>query len=107
MKTSKQRFLHKLGEQIQFLERSCQFYDGEESEAIRIFTSLIEHLGFKKRKMLSTARGFHDWQDYLKVQINLNTKTPVKMLPMLKCPFSSGGPTRRCSSTTGRIILEN
>ena len=24
-------------------------------------------LGFKKRKMLSTARGFGDWQDYLKV----------------------------------------
>jgi len=41
MKTSKQRFLHKLGEQIQFLERSCEFYDGgEESEAIRIATSL-------------------------------------------------------------------
>jgi hypothetical protein len=102
MKASQQRFLHKLGEQIQFLERSCEIYDhGEESEAIRIATSLrvifhhtqkstslVEHLGFKKRKMLSTARGFYDWQDYLKVQINLNSKTPVKMLPMLGTSFS-------------------
>jgi len=61
--TSKQRFLHKLGEQIQFLERSCEFYDGKESEAIRIATSLriifhqtqkstslIEHLGFKRER---------------------------------------------------------
>lgn len=102
MKTSKQRLLHKLGEQIQFLERSCEIYDrGEESEAIRIATSLrvifhhtqkstslVEHLGFKKRKMLSTARGFHDWQDYLKVQINLNSEAPVKMVPMLGTSFS-------------------
>src|SRR5215813_13675886 len=97
MKASKQRLLHKLAEQVQFLERSCEIYDkGEESEAIRIATSLrvifhhtqkstslVEHLGFKKRKMLSTARGFGDWQDYLNLQINLNSKMPVKMLPML------------------------
>jgi len=56
MKTSKQRFLHKLGEQIQFLERSCEFYDGEESEAIRIFTSLIEHLGFKREDAFNSLR---------------------------------------------------
>ena len=102
MKTSRERFLHKLGEQINFLERSCELYDqGEEAEAIRIATSLrvifhhtsrstslVEHLGFKKRKVLSSSRGFGDWQDYLKQQLNLNSRTPVRMLPMLGDRFT-------------------
>jgi hypothetical protein len=84
-------------EQIDFLKRSCDAFDeGAEAEALRIATvlrvlfhdtqrstSLVKHLGFKKRKMLSSARGHNDWQDYLSVQLNLSSEEPVKMLPML------------------------
>lgn len=87
----------KLREQVDFLKRSCDAFDqGAEAEALRIATtlrvmfhdtqkstSLVSHLGYKKKKMLSSARGHNDWQDYLKVQLDLSSEEPVKMLPML------------------------
>jgi hypothetical protein len=97
MKTRSERFSQKLQEQVGFLQRSCDAFDhGAEEEALRIATtlrvmfhetktstSLVSHLGFKKKKMLSSARGHNDWQDYLKVQLDLSSEQPVKMLPML------------------------
>jgi hypothetical protein len=92
----------KLREQLDFLKRSCDLFDqGYESEAIRIATALrvlfhhtkysaalLHQLGFaKKKKMLSSAHGHGDWQDYLKQQIAIGSKEPVKMTPMLGSDF--------------------
>jgi hypothetical protein len=87
----------KLREQIGFLKLSCDAFDrGTESEALRIATtlrvmfhdtprstSLVSHLGFKKKMMLSSARGHNNWQDYLKTQLDFSSEEPVRMLPML------------------------
>ena len=65
------RFTDKLKEQLQFIKRSCDAYDqGAENEALRIATSLrvifhnttqsvslMAHLGFENKKMLSSSRG--------------------------------------------------
>lgn len=101
MKTRKERFSQKLREQVGFLQRSCDAFDqGAQAEALRIATtlrvmfhdtqkstSLVNHLGFKKKKMLSSARGHNDWQDYLSVQLDLSSEEPVKMLPLLGDKF--------------------
>jgi hypothetical protein len=101
METKKERFSQKLRELVGFLQRSCDAFDrGAEAEALRIATtlrvmfhdtqkstSLVNHLGFKKKRMLSSARGFNDWQDYLRVQLDLSSEEPVKMLPMLGDKF--------------------
>ncbi len=95
--SDKLRFINKLEEQLQFIERSCATYDqGEENEALRLATSLrvifhhtnmsvslVAHLEFDDKKMLSSSRGHDDWKDYLSHQINLSSAQPIKMLPIL------------------------
>ncbi len=97
MKMRNERFSQKLHEQVGFLQRSCDAFDlRAEDEALRISTtlrimfhdtqkstSLVSHLGFKKKRMVSSARGLNDWHDYLRVQLDLSPEEPVKMLPML------------------------
>ena len=95
------RFTDKLKEQLQFIKRSCDAYDqGAENEALRIATSLrvifhnttqsvslMAHLGFENKKMLSSSRGHGDWKDYLSHQINLSSSQPIKLLPILDQQF--------------------
>ena len=91
------RLIRKLREHIRFIQRSCQAYDqGDESEALRIATSLrvifhttamsvsiVSHLGFENKQMLSSSKGHKDWKDYLSQEINLNSSEPIRMLPLL------------------------
>lgn len=91
------RLTKKLEEQLQFIRRSSEAYDhGAEEEAPRITTSLrvvfhqtgestslITHLGFGAKKMLSSSRGHGDWKDYLSHEININSPVPIRMRPIL------------------------
>jgi hypothetical protein len=91
------RFIEKFEEQLRFIQRSCELFDrGAEDEALRLATtlriifhdtinstSLIRHLGFFKKRMLSSSRGHGNWQDYLASQIDLASPQPVRMLPLL------------------------
>lgn len=91
------RLAAKFNEQLKFIERSCIAFDeGAEEEAIRIATSLrvifhnttnstslISHLGFENKKMLSSSRGHGDWKDYLSHELNINSPHPIRMLPLL------------------------
>jgi hypothetical protein len=91
------RLTAKLTEQLRFMQRSCEAFDrGAEDEAIRIATSLriifhktkssfslVAHLGLGDTKMLSTSRGYENWQDYLAHQIDLSSPEPIRMLPLL------------------------
>lgn len=95
------RLIDKLKEQLQFIERSCAAYDqGAENEALRIATSLrvifhntamsvslVAHLGFENKNMLSSSRGHGDWQDFLSHQLDLSSAQPIKMLPLLGQQF--------------------
>jgi hypothetical protein len=101
-KVKRARLTKKLLEQLRFIQRSCEAFDkGFEDEAIRIATSLriilhntnastslIAHLGFGRKKMLSSSRGHGDWKDYLTQQIDLSAPQPVRMLPLLGDKFS-------------------
>lgn len=100
-KSKSNRLVEKLQEQLRFIQRSCVAFDqGAEEEAIRIATSLrvifhntnsstsiISHLGFSGKKMLSSSRGHGDWQDFLAHQINLSSPEPIRMLPLLGDKF--------------------
>jgi hypothetical protein len=100
-KFKRDRLTKKLLEQLQFMQRSCEAFDnGFEDEAIRIAaslriifhqtnasTSLIAHLGFSGKKMLTSSRGHGDWRDYLAQQINLTSPQPVRMVPLLGNKF--------------------
>jgi hypothetical protein len=100
-KFKRDRLTKKLLEQLQFMQRSCEAFDnGFEDEAIRIeaslriifhqtnaSTSLIAHLGFSGKKMLTSSRGHGDWRDYLAQQINLTSPQPVRMVPLLGNKF--------------------
>ena len=95
------RLTKKLEEQLQFIRRSSEAYDqGAEEEALRIATSLrvvfhqtgastslIAHLGFGAKKMLSSSRGHGDWKDYLSHEININSPVPIRMRPILGDKF--------------------
>lgn len=95
------RLTEKMREQLRFMQRSCEAFDkGFEDEAIRIATSLriifhhtnastslIAHLRFGGKKMLSSSRGHGDWKDYLAQQINLSSPQPVRMIPLLGNKF--------------------
>jgi hypothetical protein len=95
------RLTKKLEEQLQFIRRSSEAYDqGAEEEALRIATSLrvifhqtnsstslITHLGFEGKKMLSSSRGHGDWKDYLSHEININSSVPIRMRPILGDKF--------------------
>ena len=95
--TERQRFLQKLHEQLQFMERSCvAFGTGAEDEAFRLAvslrivfhdkgrsTSLVTHLGLRDTQMFTSSRGHGDFKDYLSYRLNLSSDTPVKALPML------------------------
>lgn len=101
-KLKRARLTNKLLEQLRFIQRSCEAFDkGLEDEAIRIATSLriifhhspastslIAHLGFGRKKILSSSQGHGDWKDYLAQQINLNSSQPVIMLPLLGDKFT-------------------
>lgn len=96
-----QRFVDKLKEQLRFIQRSCAAFDsGAEDEALRISTALrvifhntqkstalVTHLRLGDVKMLSSARGHGNYQDYLSFRIDLSSPEPVKMLPMLGANF--------------------
>jgi len=96
------RFNRKLGEQLRFIVRSSDTFDrGVEEEAMRIAVSLrvifhdtrqsvsiLNHLGLKNGKMLSSARGHGDWRDYLGHKLDLTSPTPMTMIPLLKKKFS-------------------
>jgi len=95
------RLTEKFREQLRFIERSCQTFDqGAEDEAIRLATSLriifhnttkstslVTHLKFGSKKMLSSSRGHGNWQDYLSLQLNLSSAQPVRTLPILGKQF--------------------
>jgi hypothetical protein len=95
------RLTEKFQEQLRFMERSCQAFDqGTEDEAVRLATSLrvifhtttkstslVTHLKFGAKKMLSSSRGHGNWQDYLSIQIDLRSAQPVKALPLLGSQF--------------------
>jgi hypothetical protein len=83
------------------MQRSCEAFDkGAEDEAIRIATalrvifhnttrsvSLVAHLGFNANRMLSSSRGYGNWQDYLGHRLDLTSPQPVSMLPLLGNKF--------------------
>ncbi len=95
------RFAEKLREQVRFLNRSAGLYDrGAEDEALRLATSLrvalhgtrastslFEHLGLNDTLMLSSSRGYGNWQDYLSQEINLSSSEPIRMHPLLGHQF--------------------
>jgi hypothetical protein len=102
MATSREaRLIAKLKEQLQFIRRSCEAFDGGvESEAIRIATALrvifhtsktstplVALLGIDGERMLSSSRGWGNWQDYLKLEMNLNSPEPIRCLPLLGSPL--------------------
>ncbi len=96
------RLRGKLQEQLRFIQRSCTAFDqGTEEEAIRIATalriifhdagrsvSLLAHLALQDGRMLSSARGHGDFKDFLAVQLDLSSTTPVILKPMLGSKFS-------------------
>jgi hypothetical protein len=100
-KSKNNRLVEKLQEQLRFIQRSCAAFDqGAEEEAIRIAaslrvifhntnssTSIISHLGFGDKKILSSSRGHGNWQDFLAQQINLSLPQPIRMLPLLGDKF--------------------
>jgi hypothetical protein len=83
------------------MQRSAILYDqGAEDEALRLATalrillhdtrmstSLFKHLGLISTKMLSSARGLGNWQDYLCQEISPNSPEPVRMRPLLGSQF--------------------
>jgi hypothetical protein len=91
------QYLKKLDQQIKYIEVSCSEFDsGNEDEAIRIATSfrvifhhkanspsLIEHLDFSHKRMLSSTRGHNDWRDYVGFKLDLNSPTPTITFPLL------------------------
>jgi hypothetical protein len=95
------RFLKKLQEQLGFIQRSCSAFDqGAEDESLRLATalrvifhntsnsvSLISHLGYSNRTMLSSSRGHRNWKDYLAAELDFTSSHPVKMIPMLGDEF--------------------
>lgn len=95
------RFVEKLREQIGFVRQSCATFDaGFEAEGLRISTalrvifhqtgkstSLVTHLGFTSKRMLSSSRGHNDWRDYLAFVQDLNSPTPIIMKPLLGIKF--------------------
>jgi hypothetical protein len=95
------RLTEKLREQLRFIQRSCEAFDkGAEEEALRIATSLrvifhdtstsvslISHLDFGGKKMLSSARGLGDWRDYLGHKLDLTSPKPVVMFPLFGDKF--------------------
>lgn len=101
MTSDDRRYRDKLQQQLAFLNRSCASFDqGVEDEALRIATalralfhqtprshSLIGLLGMRSSKMLSSTQGFSDFRDYLNINIDLRSPTPVRMLPRLQSQF--------------------
>lgn len=96
-----ERMTKKLLEQLNFIQRSCEAYDkGFEDEAIRVATSLriifhqttastslITHLKFGGKKMLSSSRGHGSAMDYLSWVINMESRQPVMTRPILGTEF--------------------
>ena len=100
-KSKQARLTEKFREQLRFMERSCQAFDqGAEDEAIRLATSLriifhstrtsislVTHLKFGAKMILSSSRGHGDWADYLSHQINMTSPQLVKTSPLLGNKF--------------------
>lgn len=97
MRREKPDFERKLREQVKFISNSSKAFDsGDEEEAIRIATalriifhtttsstSLVTHLRFDHKRMLSSARGYNNWMDYIGFKENLNSPTPMVTFPLL------------------------
>jgi hypothetical protein len=95
--SDRSRLIEKLLEQLRFLRRSCAAFDaGAEDEALRMATvlrvllhstkqsvPLISHLGLTDTLLLSSSRGIGDYNDYVSHVLNLNSPTPVRMVPLL------------------------
>jgi hypothetical protein len=95
------RLEEKLREQLRFLQRSCVAFDnGAEDEALRMATALrvilhstkqsvplVSHLGLTNGMLLSSSRGIGDYNDYLSHVLNINSPTPVRMVPLLGDKF--------------------
>lgn len=99
--TKRDRFIKKFQEQFQFIQRSCRSYDeGYEDESIRLATSLrvifhntmastslIKHLNFNNKIMLSSSGGQGNILDLLSWVIDINSPQPVKTRPQLGDKF--------------------
>jgi hypothetical protein len=97
-----QRFLEKFRHQLGYIERSCDAFDfGGEDEAFRLAvslrvifhqtgssTSLLRHLGWENKQMLSPPRTNGDWRDYVRLLVNLKSSEPVKVLPLMGRGFN-------------------
>lgn len=51
-------------------------------------TSLVSHLSWDHRPMLSSARGFGNWQDFLSYRLDFTSPRPVRMVPLLGDRFT-------------------
>lgn len=99
--TKKERFIKKFQEHLQFIQRSCKGFDeGFEDESIRIATSLrvifhntpastslINHLNFFNKKMLSSGQGGGSALEFLSWVIKVDSPQPVSTRPILGNQF--------------------
>jgi hypothetical protein len=100
----KEWFSKKFDEQLGFLQTSCRLYDqGAEAEALRIAlslrvlfhntgssTSLMTHLGLNSVMVVSTKLGampLGDHTAFFKIELSLNSPTPVRAIPKLGNEF--------------------
>jgi hypothetical protein len=97
------RFLDKFREQLHFVARSSEAFDGgDEQEAFRLAnalrllfhdtassTSLIKHLGWKKRQILSSLRGANGWKHFLAQRMDFSSAAPMVMMPLLGNNFNT------------------
>jgi hypothetical protein len=100
----------KLREQLDFMGRSVRDYDaGHENEALRLANamrmlfhdtvhrktgkplsrSLLTQLSMEDSTILATPRTkkWADWQDFLAMQLDINSSTPMRFLPRLDLPL--------------------
>lgn len=98
------RVRDKLREQLDFMKRSARDYDaGHQAEALRLANamrmlfhdtvhrksgkpltqSVLSQLGMQDCTILATPRTkkWADWQDFLAIQLDINSSTPVTFLP--------------------------
>lgn len=97
------RYMNLLGSHLGFIDRASKLYDhGQEDESLNVSnslrtifhdkgrtTSLLSHLNVKSSaQMLSTSRGYGDWQYYLSIVVDFNSSRPVAMKPILGDTFT-------------------
>lgn len=98
---SRERYIRKLAEQLQFIQTSGAAYDtGLEHEAYRLAVSLrvlfhksphstplMERLRMENSAILSSATGQSDWRDYVAILLSFGSSTPVSCRPKLGDKF--------------------